>query len=369
MKLSRARAMARKEMFHILRDPFTLALALLLPLMMVTIFGIAIEFNVQNIKIAIYDGDRSQSSRKLIDTLGSSGYFLVDRSFSQQAAIEQVDSEKARAALIIDPQFEYHLLSGRGADAQLILDGSDNSTVGSIISYFGTMQTLASEKITGEKYPPSIALDTRFLYNPELNSKWFVVPGLMVVVLAILSILLTSLTVAREWENGSMELLLSTPVEPLEIIIGKLFPYVVLGLGAIVFVYTIARLGFGVPFLGSHLVFLLGSGLFLGTYLAQGLLISVTARTQQLSMQIAMMSGLLPSMLLSGFIFPVESMPPFFRAFTAILPARWFMDISRDVFLKGSGVNELKTPFLALSLICLVMVTLGTRRFKRDLEP
>jgi ABC-2 type transport system permease protein len=369
MKISRARAIAKKEMFHILRDPFTLALALLLPLMMVIIFGLAIEFNVQNIHIAVYDGDKTEASRKLVDTLGSSKYFLIDRVFDKRSAITAVDREKDRAALFIEPQFEYHLLSNRGADAQLLLDGSDNSTVGSVISYFATMQTLASQKITGQTMKPEVAIVTRFLYNPELNSRWFVVPGLMVVVLGVLSILLTSLTVAREWENGSMELLLSTPVEPLEIIIGKLFPYVVLGLGAIAFVYAVARLGFGVPFLGSHIVFLLGSCLFLGTYLAQGLLISVATRTQQLSMQIAMMTGLLPSMLLSGFIFPIESMPIFFRALTSILPARWFMAISRDVFLKGSSVTDLKTPFIALTVICVLMVTVATRRFKRNVEP
>jgi ABC-2 type transport system permease protein len=348
MKISRAKAIAKKEMFHILRDPFTLALALLLPLMMVTIFGIAIEFNVQNIHISVYDGDKTEASRKLVDTLGSSKYFLIDRVFDKRAAIASVDAEEDRAALIIEPQFEYHLLSDRGADAQLLLDGSDNSTVGSVISYFSTMQSLASQKITGVSVKPEVNMATRFLYNPELNSRWFVVPGLMVVVLGVLSILLTSLTVAREWENGSMELLLSTPVEPLEIIIGKLFPYVALGLGAIAFVYCVARIGFGVPFLGSHLVFLLGSALFLGTYLAQGLLISVAARNQQVSMQIAMMSGLLPSMLLSGFIFPIES---------------------RDVFLKGSSLTDLKTPFIALTIICSLMVTIATRRFKRDVEP
>lgn len=369
MKLPRTMAIARKEIYHIRRDPFTLALALLLPVMMVTIFGLAIEFNVQNIQIAVYDGDRSQASRKLIDTLGSSHYFIIDHAVTPYEAIKRVDAEQDRAALIIHPQFEYHLLSDRGADAQLILDGSDNSAVGSIISYFGTMQSIASKKITGIDQTPEVLLKTRFLYNPELNSRWFVVPGLMVVVLAILSILLTSLTVAREWENGSMELLLSTPVEPIEIVVGKLLPYVGLGIGAVAFVYAVARLGFGVPFRGSHWVFLLGTCLFLFTYLAQGVLISVTTRSQQLSMQLAMMSGLLPSLLLSGFLFSIESMPTFFRGLTALLPARWFIVISRDVFLKGSGIYELKTPFLALSGICLIMILNAVRRFKKDLEP
>ncbi len=369
MKPARAFAIARKETFHILRDPFTLALALLLPVMMVTIFGLAIEFNVQNIHIAVYDGDKTQASRQLLDTLGSSKYFLLDRVKTQHDAIHLVDSELDRAALIINPQFEYNLLSGRGSQAQLILDGSDNSTVGSIISYFGTMQTMAARRITGEALEPPVKLKTRFLYNPELNSRWFVVPGLMVTVVAILAVLLTSLTVAREWENGSMELLLSTPVEPLEIILGKLMPYIGLGLGAVLFVYIIARVGFGVPFLGSHFVFLAGCLIFLSTYMAQGLLISVTTRNQQLSMQLALMSGLLPSTLLSGFIFPIESMPLFFQGLTAILPARWFMEISRDVFLKGSGFLDLKTPFIALSIICFVMVRIASRKFKKDVEP
>jgi ABC-2 type transport system permease protein len=362
-------AIAKKEVFHITRDPFTLALALLLPVMMVTIFGLAIEFNVRNIKLAVFDGDQTQGSRKLIETLSSSHYFIVDHSLNQKVAIHSLDSQKDRAALIIEKNFEYNLLSDRGAIAQLIVDGSDNSTVGSIIGYLGRIQTIAGDKITGKKNVKDIILKTRFLYNPELNSQWFIVPGLMVVIVAILSILLTSLTVAREYENGSMELLLSTPVEPVEIVLGKLTPYIGLGLSAVAFVYIIARVFFKVPFLGNHFVFLGGCFLFLSTYLAQGLLISVTTRKQQLSMQFAMMSGLLPSILLSGFIFPIESMPLFFRVLTAILPVRWFMEISRDVFLVGSGFYELRYPFLALTLICIFMITVASKKFKKDVEP
>jgi ABC-2 type transport system permease protein len=369
MKWSRALAIAEKEVFHISRDPFTLGLAVLLPVMLVAIFGTAIEYNVKNIPISVFDGDHSDASRRLLDTLGSSKYFLLDPTHTQNEATSRVDSEQDRAAIVINRGFEYDLLSGRGANVQLILDGSDNSTIGSVISYFGTMEGIANQKITETDQKPAVEVVTRFLYNPELNSKWFTVPGLMVIVLAILSILLTSLTVAREWENGSMELLLSTPVEPIEIIVGKLLPYLVMGLVAVGFVYGIARLGFGVPFKGSHIVFLLGTLLFLATYLAQGLLISVATRSQQVSMQIAMMTGLLPSLLLSGFTFAIDNMPAFFQGLTTILPARWFMQISRDVFLKGSDIAELKTPFIAMSIICLVMVTLANRNFKKDLEP
>jgi ABC-2 type transport system permease protein len=187
--------------------------------------------------------------------------------------------------------------------------------------------------------------------------------------MSILSILLTALTVAREWENGSMELLLSTPVRPIEIIVGKLAPYGVLGITAVTFVYVVARTVFGVPFAGNLAVFGLGCLLFLVSYLAQGLLISVVTRKQVIAMQFSMMSGMLPSNLLSGFIFPIESMPLFFQYFTMLLPARWFMRIARDTFLKGSSLLDLAGSFLALSLFCALMILMATRRFKRDLEP
>ncbi|HLE10245.1 MAG: multidrug ABC transporter permease [Bdellovibrionales bacterium RIFOXYD12_FULL_39_22] len=368
MKISRAFAIAEKEVFHVMRDPFTLAMALLLPMMMVMIFGFAIEFNVKNIHLALYDGDKTAASRKVAETLASSHYFIISPTDSPQKAIAQIFAEKDRAALIINRNFEYNLFAGQGAHAQLVLDGSDNSTVGSIIGYFSTIQKLSYEKITKEKIPYMINLKTRFLYNPELNSRWFIVPGLMVVVIAVLSTLLTSLTIAREYENGSMELLLSTPIRPIEIILGKLAPYVILGFGSVTFVYIMARGFFEVPFRGSHLVFYGGCFIFLTTCLAQGLLISTTIRKQQMSMQVAMTTALLPSILLSGFIFPVESMPLFFRILTAILPARWFMEVSRDVFLKGSGVYELRYSFFVLSVICILMVVASIKKFKRDVE-
>ena len=212
-------------------------------------------------------------------------------------------------------------------------------------------------------------LRTRFLFNPELNSRWFIVTGLFVVAVGVLSILLTALTVAREWETGSMELLLSTPVRPLEIILGKLAPYMGLCLGAVALVYAAARLAFGVPFRGNHLVFLLACVLFLACTLAQGLLISVVTRQQQLAMQLSNITGLLPATLLSGFIFPVESMPLFFRVLTSLLPPRWFIDCCRGIFLKGAGLRELAVPLGALTLIATGLILLATKKFKRDLEP
>ncbi len=365
----RAVAVARKEVYHILRDPATLGAALVLPVFMVIMFGVAIEFNVKNVALAVSDSDQSQSSRRLLDTFGSSGYFLIHHVSSPREGITDVSAERARAALVIPPHFEQDLFAGRGAEAQVLVDGTDNSTVGPVLGYVGSIQNMASQRIGGFDPSPPYEIRTRFLFNPELNSKWFVIPGLTVVVMSILSILLTALTVAREWENGSMELLLSTPVLPLEIIVGKLAPYGILGIIAVVFVYVIARTVFGIPFVGHLWVFGFGCLLFLITYLAQGLLISVATRKQTVAMQLSMMTGYLPSQLLSGFIFPIASMPAFFQYFTMILPARWFMLIARDTFLEGSSVLELAGPFLALALICGLMVFLAARRFKRDLEP
>lgn len=369
INLSRTLAITRKEVYHVLRDPFTLALSIGLPVFMVFTFGYVIEFNTKNLNIAIHDEDHTQSSRRLVETMGSSQYFLPSYEATADLAQQAIGAERVHAAMIIPPKFQDHLLSQKAAKVQVLLDGSDNSIVGPVLNYLGLVQNLASKRLTNSEVPQIMQVQTRFLFNHELNSRWFVIPGLAVVVMTILSILLTALTVAKEWENGSMELLLSTPVRPLEIIIGKLTPYGVMAVIAVFFVYVVSRTVFNIPFRGSLLVFMLGGIVFLATYLAQGLLISVTTRKQQLAMQISMMSGMIPSQLLSGFIFPIESMPTFFHYLTMLFPARWYMEIARNSYLKGSMFSEMLIPFSALGILCVLMMTMATRRFKRDLEP
>lgn len=365
----RALSIARKEIRHIVRDPFTLGLALGLPVVLVTIFGFAIDLNVRDVSLSVADRDQSRASRELAGLFDKSGYFKRVDAPPPGALTQPLDSENAKAVLVIEPGFARDAAAGRAARAQVLLDGSDNSVAGTIAGYIRKVERTARERIGGKAPREKIELSPRFLFNPELNSQWFILPGLAVVVVGIFSVLLTSLTVAREWENGSMELLLSTPVRAGEIILGKLGPYVVLNLLSVAFVYLVARLAFGIPFRGSHLIFLLSSLLFLMATLSQGLLISVTVRQQQLAMQFAIMSGMLPSLMLSGFIFPIESMPLFFRAFTSILSARWFMIVSRGLFLKGAGLEALAVPLLAISLIACVMAGNAIRKFKMDLEP
>lgn len=369
IQFGRTYAIFRKEIFHILRDPFTLIMSIGIPIFMVFTFGFAIEFNTKYLHLGVFDADMSGSSRRFIETFGSSQYFIPSEVRSPRLGQISIEREDNRAALIIPRDFEQNLLSGRTTKVQILLDGSDNSTVGPITSYMGSIQSLASQKLTGFEIKNDLNIRSRFLFNPELNSQWFVIPGLTVVVMSILSILLTALTVAREWENGSMELLLSTPVRPLEIILGKLTPYGIMALISLSFLHGIARLVFKIPFEGNHLAYVSGAVLFLITYLAQGLVISVTTRKQQIAMQFAMMSGMIPSQLLSGFIFPIESMPKFFQYFTMIFPARWYMVVARNSYLKGSTFVELGSAFLGLGILATVMVTLATRLFKRDLEP
>ncbi len=369
INLKRAYAIAYKEVRHIVRDPFTLALSLGLPLLMVLFFGLAMDFNVHDIHLTAFDSDHSRSSRQLLETFESSGYFRLRQQDLAPDAIEPLNANQAKAVVVIPPNFGRYIVSRNDSPVQVLIDGTDNSTAGVIGGYMNGIQSAANERLANASVKPLVTLRSRYLFNPELNSRWFTVPGLSAVVLAIISILLTSLTVAREWEHGSMELLLSTPVHPLEIILGKLAPYVGLGLFAQGMIYCLARFYFGIPFQGSHLLFLLGTFLFISSYMALGLLVSVATRQQILAMQFAMMIGMLPNMLLSGFIFPIENMPLFFQYLTAIFPARWFMLVIRGVFLRGSDMLQLVGPLLAMLFMSAFFVGLAVRRFKRDVEP
>ncbi|OGR39340.1 MAG: multidrug ABC transporter permease [Elusimicrobia bacterium GWA2_64_40] len=367
--LHRAAAVARKEVMHILRDPFTLALVLGLPVVLVVFFGFAIDFDVKNLALGVYDRDNTRHSRQLVSVFESSGYFLPGAVDSPAAAARGLDSGRYSAALLVEPGFGRGLGGGGRARVQFIVDGTDNSKAQAVLGYLPGLTGAALRKFGAAVPADPVPLKTRFMYNPELNSRWFVIPGLAVIIIGLLSILMTALTVAREWENGSMELLLSTPLRPAEIIAGKIAPYVGLILAGVFFVNLVARFGFGVPFRGSHLLFLGGTVLFALASLSQGIVISVVTRQQQLAMQLSMISGLLPSLLLSGFIFPVESMPVFFRYFTMILSPRWFMEIARGVTIRGAGADDLALPLAALAALCALLLAAAFKKFKTDLEP
>lgn len=367
--LRRIASIARKEVHHILRDPFTLAMGLGLPLILVLFFGYVMQLDPREIRIMVADRDQTRASRQLIEAFSASGFFRVAPTPPGAGLISLLDAERAKAVVVIEGEFGRKVRSGAEARVQVLVDGADNSSAGTLVGYLAGIQQYANHILADTPAAPPGRLATRFLYNPELNSRWFVVPGLFVVVTAILAVMLTALTVAREWETGSMELLLSTPVRPAEIVVGKLTPYLVLVIAAVVLVYAVARVILGIPFRSSHVLFAVSCILFVVPLLAQGLLISSTVRAQAIAIQVGLISSLLPAMLLSGFIFPIESMPAFFNWLSAVMPARWFMQICRGIFLKNAGLGELAVPMTALLIIGFVLVNVTVRRFKVDLEP
>ncbi len=368
---SRAWSIARKEFSHLIRDPYILSLALGLPVAFLIFFGFTINFDIRDVHIGIVDGDNTPVSRKLIEVFRGSDYFHPEKLALTAHPLKRLDEEKDRAILIINPHFGRRIEGGKPSRAQIVLDGADNLISSIVSGYISGVQLAANSRMNahwGEwKWP--IHVKTRYLFNPELNNYWFFVPGLIAVINGLVATLLTAMTVAKEWENGSMELLLSTPLRPSEIIFGKIAPYAVLGMIEVWLVFILARIVFHVPMRGSYGALFLSSAIFLAGMLAQGLLISVLTRQQQLAVQTAMNAGLLPALLMSGFIFPVENMTPFFRRLTELFAVRWFMQILRPVFLKGAGFKDLKTEFFALVFITFITVAISIKSFKKDVEP
>ncbi len=370
----RARAIFAKEFKHIMRDPFTLIISLLLPLSIVLILGNSIEFNIRSIQMAYHDADRSQVSRRLVETFGASEYFKPYSIENPNDAFDELVSSRARVAMIIPPNF------GRDFDAadaanpatvQLMLDGSNNASILAVMNYLNTINRMAGYKINDlphDATPQMLQLRTRYMFNPELNSRWFSVPGLAAVIIALVAIMLTTLTICREWERGSMEMLLSTPATRGEIIAGKVIPYAIISFIGFILVFIVARVVFGVPFVGSYLTLIAATGLFILGYLAIGLLISVSTHKQEVAIQYAIIVGLLPTVVLSGFIFPVEYMTRGYRIVSHLFPASFYIDVSRDQFLKGSPFIALYPAFLAMAAIACVLFILSLIRFKRSLE-
>ncbi|MBQ4130015.1 MAG: ABC transporter permease [Alphaproteobacteria bacterium] len=368
----RTRAIFLKEFKHIVRDPFTLMMALMLPLLIVLILGSSIEFNIKSIQMAYVDNNRTMASRKLVETFGSSGYFRPYDVVSADVAFDDIVSGRARVGLIIPPQFEKDIGAGVGVGhVQLMVDGTESSTMSSVSNYLMTINRNAYFKIMD--LPINIQADNpqykiRYLFNPELNSRWFAVPGLSAVIIALVAIMLTTLTICREWERGSMEMLLSTPATRLDIIVGKVAPYAILSFIGFVLVFVVARIVFGVPFVGAYWQLILGTWLFIIGYLAIGLLISVSTKRQEIAIQYAAIIGLLPTVILSGFVFPIEYMSRGYRIAASVFPARFYMDITRDQFLKGSEFIDIWWLYAILAGQAVLVLIFCVIKFKRSLE-
>lgn len=369
--LNRTLAMAGKEVLHIRRDIRTLYLALAMPVLMLVLFGFGISFDVDHLGLAVVDQDRTEASRELVRHFTASQEFTpVQEGTSPEQAMQELRRGNAVAVLVVPTGFSQDVARG-AAQVQLLVDGADGNTATQALAKAQALVQVAARRFAppGMTLPaPPLEVRILTLFNPTGRSALFLVPGLASYLLAIVAVLMTALTVAREWERGSMEQLFATPVGRLEIVVGKLLPYLAIGLLQVLLVITVGAWVFDVPVRGSLVVLGLGAVLFLIGMLGQGLLISVVTRNQMVATQMATMTSMLPSMLLSGFIFPIENLPLPLRLLSTLIPARYFVSTLRGVLLRGNGFAELWPQLVALTLFAALMLAVAMGRFRRRLD-
>lgn len=368
MNLKRLSAVGYKEALQILRDIRVLIMAFAVPLILLILFGYAVTLDIDNLPLGVYDQDNSPKSRELVESLVQSGYFTVENYVSSYEELERlIEKGKIKIAIVIPQNFSTELKSGKKIEIQTLLDGSDANTASIGSGYLSGGLMLFSSKLVQSSSRPAVEGRIRIWYNQELKSKNFIIPGLIAVIMMIIGALLTSLVVAREWERGTMEQLIATPIKSSELVFGKLIPYFCIGMIDLLVAVILARLLFKIPFRGGYLFMFLVSGIFLFGALGIGMFISILTKSQQLAYQMAMVTSFLPAYILSGFIFPIFNMPLFLRIITHIVPARYYIKILQGIFLKGNGLQILGFEILLLSLFALIMLTIANLIFKKKL--
>ena len=376
MSYRRTRALFQKELRHIVRDVRSLIMALAMPLVLLLLFGYALNLDVDRVPALVYDADQSPQSRELVARFRGSRFFdIVGESPDQRGLERAIDERRVLLGLAIPRDYAQRLNAGQTAEVQALLDGSDSNTAQIALGYVETLaraysfevRAAAQNQRGGMRAPPPLEAQVRVWYNSTLQSRNYVVPGLIAVILMIIAALLTSLTVAREWEMGTMEQLLSTPARPAEIVLGKMLAFFLVGVADTVVAVLVAVFVFGVPFRGELWLLGLASGVFLSGALFWGIFISAAAKSQLLAFQMGLMSSFLPAFLLSGFIYASENMPPVIQAITYVVPARYFVVILKGVFLKGVGLNVLWPPLLLLVVYAAVVFVAATRKLSQKL--
>ncbi|MCH7804902.1 MAG: ABC transporter permease [Acidobacteria bacterium] len=371
MNLRRTRAMASKELRHIWRDARSLIIALALPVIMLLLFGYALSLDVDHIPTLIFDSDGSPESRALIARFEGSRYFEILGFVDDYRTIERsIDREECLIAVVIPKEFSRNLLTGKEVQVQLIIDGSDSNTASIALGYAEALVAnhalaLQSAQEGGTQAPLPVEARLRVWYNSDLKSQNYIVPGLLAVILMIISALLTSLTIAREWEMGTMEQLLSTPLRPAELVLGKMSAYFAVGAIDTVIVIVVGVLIFEVPLRGSLFFLAVSCFIFLFGALCWGILISAIAGSQLLAYQLGMMTSFLPAFLLSGFIYSIENMPAPIQMFTFLVPARYFITLLKGIFLKGIGFELLALEVAFLTAFATLVFLTATRMVKR----
>jgi ABC-2 type transport system permease protein len=382
MKVLRVWAVARKEFLHVLRDYRSLMMAIAIPIMMLVLFGYALTLDVDNVPLVVWDQSGTTQSREFIARFGGlrqngSRFFSIRGAVENQQEMDfAIDSGQALCVLVVPREFAQKLASGRATEVQLIIDGSDSNTATIALSYAqsvvqGYSQEIVLQTMRRQGLPePNTPIDAkpRVWFNEDLESKNFIVPGLIAVLMMVISALLTSLTIAREWEQGTMEQLISTPVKGHELIVGKLIPYFVIGLFDVLLAVLMAEFVFDVPLRGSVLFLFSIAVVFLIGALSMGLVISINLKNQLLAAQFAMVATFLPSFLLSGFMFSIANMPQVIQYITYIVPARYFVAALKGIYMKGVGPTVLFAEVVFLMIYSLVMFTIANVRFKKKLS-
>ena len=368
--VARLRAISRKELIQLKRDKRSLALAFLLPFMLLLLFSYALTTDVENIQIAVLDRDQSPESRAFVAAFARSGYFTVRNTPSNEGELSDlIDRGLVRVGLVIPERFAADLVARRGSPVELLLDGSDAKTATVARGYAdGIARSYSSQVLMGRsEIRPVLRAESRVWYNETLDSKVMIVPGLIAVIMSIIAAMLTSLTVAREWERGTMEQLAATPVSRVEVILGKLLPYLVIGVIDVAIAMTVGIFVFGVPFRGSLLLFAGATTIFLFGVLGLGIMISSVLKSQLLATQAAIFATYMPALLFSGFMFTISNMPFVLQLISRVIPASYFVTLSRGVFLKANDAVVLWPSILGLTAYAMFTVTMSIKKFRKEL--
>jgi ABC-2 type transport system permease protein len=361
-------AIARKEFLHIIHDPRTLAILFLMPIIQLLMFGYAMNLEIQNVNLAVIDFAKSTHSRLLIEEFKGSKFFSGLFLNEKTTEIDRIfKSRQAHAVMIISEDFDKNFKRSTVTPVQFIIDASNANAAALIQNYCTQVLTNFNIKFN-KKLPLPFDVRPQILYNPDMKSAYFFVPGLIALLLIMVSALLTSIAITREKEMGTMEQILVSPVNPRQIILGKVLPYIVLAYIIGTVILTIAFFIFNVPFRGNIILLMVLSLVYITVALALGLLISTIARTQQVAMMIALIATLLPTLFLSGFIFPIDSMPKVLQYISYLIPAKYFLFMVRGIILKGSNLYHLLQPTIILILMAFVLLTISIKKFSLKLE-
>jgi ABC-2 type transport system permease protein len=368
----------KKEFTHLFRDPLTLAMMIALPVLMLILYGYAASFDVRNVPLGVFDQSRTKESREFIERFTSSGYFqLIEEFKSTEQFRDRMDGGKVRVIIDIPPDYARNLSSGKQAQVQVLVDGSDPTWASSAIGYVsGIFQTYYQDRIgvlfqrqgMARAANNPIDLAQRIWYNPDLKSVNFYIPGLIAVIMMQISATLTSLAIVSEKEQGTMEGLIVSPIRKNELMLGKVLPYVIVAFLDVIVVTVVGFLLFGVMVKGNYLLLLVCAFIYLLGAMGFGIWISTAAKSSQEAMQLATLTTMLPSILLSGFIFPVGNMPLPLQALSLIIPARYFIDILRAIYLKGVGLECFWQPFVMMTALTIFNLYSSTRSFKKRLD-